>query len=261
LTGKWHALVLAASRGADDPMAKAFDVRHKAALPVGGVAMLARVVAALKASRSIETVTVCMESRDDLLAILNDKAAAVEFCPSAQSAPSSVLSAIGQKANYPLLVTTADHALLTPQIIDYFCTMAETNEADLSVGLAKAETILAAYPQSVRTFFRLGRDRVSGCNLFALTNERGKVLVEKWQELDRQRKQPWKLVAAFGPIALLRFAVGWISVNSAFRLISKRLGITARSVLMPFAEAAIDVDKPADFELAETILASRQIKT
>ena len=66
-----------------------------------------------------------------------------------------------------MLVTTADHALLTPEMIDYFCEQAERNGADFSAGLARAEVILKAYPQSVRTFFRFGKDRVSGCNLFA----------------------------------------------------------------------------------------------
>ena len=37
--------------------------------------------------------------------------------------------------------------------------------------------------------------------------------------------------------------------------VSQQLGFTAAAVPMPFAEAAIDVDKPADLELVEEILA------
>ena len=37
----------------------------------------------------------------------------------------------------------------------------------------------------------------------------------------------------------------------------ERLGLTAKPILLPFAEAAIDVDKPSDLELAETILKQR----
>jgi NAD(P)-dependent dehydrogenase (short-subunit alcohol dehydrogenase family) len=201
LTGNWHALVLAAGRGENDPMAKAHHVSHKATLPVGGIAMLDRVLDTLRASRSIGAVTICIEDREIVQERLTDAGKPVRFCQSASSAPASVLAAIRENPHYPLLVTTADHPLLTPAMVDYFCTMAEANEADLSVGLATAETILQAYPQSLRTFFKLGRDRVSGCNLFALTQERASLLVERWQELDRQRKKPWKLVAAFGPIA------------------------------------------------------------
>ena len=44
---KWSAVVLAAGRGPDDPMAKAFGVAHKCGIPVAGVPMLQRVLQAL----------------------------------------------------------------------------------------------------------------------------------------------------------------------------------------------------------------------
>ncbi len=143
-------------------------------------------------------------------------------------------------------------------MVRHFCNEATASGADFCAGLARDETILAAYPQSVRTFFKLGKDRVSGCNLFALNNKRALVVVQRWQYLDSLRKKPWRLVAAFGPVAILRFALGWIDLQSAFAIISQRLGVVAKPVLMPFAEAAIDVDKPSDLELAEQILRARQ---
>ena len=60
---------------------------------------------------------------------------------------------------------------------------------------------------------------------------------------------------AFGPRLLLAWATGLTSLNGAFRLASKRLGVTAVPVLMRQANAAVDVDKPADKELVERILA------
>jgi hypothetical protein len=72
------------------------------------------------------------------------------------------------------------------------------------------------------------------------------------------RKQPWRLVAGFGPVALLRFAFGQLTVESAFELASRKLGITAKPILLPYASAAIDVDKPEDLELADKILKARR---
>jgi hypothetical protein len=40
--------------------------------------------------------------------------------------------------------------------------------------------------------------------------------------------------------------------------LSKRMGLRAGAVQMPFAEAAIDVDKVEDLLLVESILAERQ---
>jgi hypothetical protein len=126
------------------------------------------------------------------------------------------------------------------------------------VALARDTVILEAYPQAKRTFLKFGPDRVSGCNLFALRTAHALKAVELWQSLDQARKKPWRLIAAFGPTALWRFGFGKLTLDSAFALASRKLAISAKPVLMPFAEAAIDVDKPADLELAEAILKSRR---
>lgn len=254
----WSAVILAAGRGPDDPMAKAFAVTHKCALPVHGKPMLARVVEALQRVGSVTKPFVAIESLGPLEAALGGAASTVVFLQSQHSAPSSVLYATNQIRHYPLLVTTGDHALLTPDMVQHFLHEASRNGADFSVGLASAETILAEYPQSVRTFFKFGTDRVSGCNLFAIMNPKGLRVIERWQYLDNLRKKPWRLVAAFGPWALFRFATGQISLQTGFELVSKRLNAVVKPVLMPFAEAAIDVDKPADLTLAEDILRRRE---
>ncbi len=253
----WTAIVLAAGRGPNDPMAKAYGVSHKCALPVNGVPMLRRVVNALQGSQSIAAIAISIESPAIVGEALAEKEYGITVIASETSAPLSAIVAIRKSSAFPVLLTTGDHALLTPEMIDYFCEQAECNSADFSAGLATAEVIMKAYPQSIRTFFRFGADRVSGCNLFAIGNENGLRILEKWQYLEHARKKPWRLVAAFGPLALIRFAVGALSLDGAFRIVSKRLGLTAKPILMPFAEAAIDVDKPSDLELAEAILKLR----
>jgi hypothetical protein len=51
--------------------------------------------------------------------------------------------------------------------------------------------------------------------------------------------------------------LGTLSLDEVFRTVSRRLEFIAKPILLPFAEAAIDVDKPSDLELAETILEQR----
>ena len=253
----FHAIVLAAGRGPDDPMAKAYGVSHKCTLPVGGVPMLKRVVDALRNSPSISAISVAVERGDVADLAMGTTAHGLAIVGSENSAPRSALKVITGNGAYPFLITTADHALLTPEMVEFFCAEAESNGADFSAGLATADVIRKAYPQSVRTFFRLGQDRASGCNLFAVQNQKGLRILERWQYLESVRKKPWRLVAAFGPAALIRFLAGMLSLAAAFTIVSRRLEMVIKPVLMPFAEAAIDVDKPADLELAETILKNR----
>ncbi|MBC8036663.1 MAG: MobA-like NTP transferase domain containing protein, partial [Rhizobiales bacterium] len=55
----------------------------------------------------------------------------------------------------------------------------------------------------------------------------------------------------------LRFLAGTLDLDTALAIVSRKLGLQVSAVFMPFAEAAIDVDKPADKELVEIILAKR----
>jgi GTP:adenosylcobinamide-phosphate guanylyltransferase len=253
----YRAIILAAGRGPEDPMEKAYGTTHKCTLPVGGVPMLKRVVDTLRASPVISAISISIEDAAIVKTAVGENTGDLTIIRSENSAPLSAIATIGKNPTYPFLITTADHALLTPAMVDYFCTQATANGADFSAGLATAEVILAAYPQSIRTFFRLGKDRVSGCNLFAVQNEKGLRILERWRYLESVRKKPWRLVAAFGPTALLRFALGSLSLKTAFKTISARLDMIVKPILMPFAEAAIDIDKPTDLELAEAILKNR----
>ena len=159
---------------------------------------------------------------------------------------------------WPLLVTTADHPLLTTSMVEHFVETCP-DDIDLAAGLAGASVIKQHYPNAVRTFYKFAGEGFSGCNLFMLRlAERTFAFVTFWQDMERYRKRPWRLVAAVGPLLLLRFLVGRLSIDQAFDHLSRRIGAKARAVIMPFAEAAIDVDKPADLDLAETILRARE---
>lgn len=239
-------------------MAKAYRVTHKCLVEIGGVPMLRRVVETLAASPDIASISVSIERRELLDEALGEHSRDVRFIASAESAARSALAALPADASFPWLITTGDHPLLTSAMLQYFLAEAAKSGADLCAGLARAETIVARFPEARRTYLKFGPDRVSGCNLFALTSPRALKALAFWHDLEKVRKQPWRLVGAFGPVALLRFLTGTLTLDSAFALASRRLDLVARPVLMPFAEAAVDVDKPDDKELAEKILRERQ---
>ena len=57
-----HALVLAASRGPQDPVARHAGQSHKALVKVGGVPMLVRVLHTLQESDGVGPIAVCLET-------------------------------------------------------------------------------------------------------------------------------------------------------------------------------------------------------
>jgi choline kinase len=82
----WNVLVLAAGRGPDDPMAKAYRVTHKCLVEVGGENMLSRVVRTLQAHPMVGAIHVVIETRQLLGQALGPLADKVNFLPPQQSA-------------------------------------------------------------------------------------------------------------------------------------------------------------------------------
>ncbi len=255
--GGFTALVLAGARSPDDPLAREAGVAFKALAPVAGRPMLARVLDVLAASPAIGRIAVCAPPDTGIAAICT--AANARVVPAAASPARSVaaaLDALGEGA-YPVLVATADHPLLTPDMVGFFLREAAASGGDVVVALAARGMIVRHHPDAVRTFLRFRDEAYSGCNLFALTGPRAAAAVRFWQRAEAERKRPWRLVRAFGLQPLALFALGRLTLDRAMAFASRRIGVTVRAVRMPFAEAAIDVDKPADRVLAERILAGR----
>ena len=256
-----NALILAGSRGPDDPMAKAAGVSHKALLPVAGVPMLLRVAEALQQTGKFQRLYVCIEDPGVVFRVPGleamHRARLLETIPAAESPAASVAAALKRiDLSRPLLITTADHPLLTAAMLQQFLELAP-KDCDLAVALAPADVVSAAYPGAIRTFYKLGKKRYCGCNLFlARTSEVAKI-AEYWRKLEAHRKSPLKLIWRVGPLALLKVLLGLMSVEDAFAHLSRKAGGVIKPVELPIAEAAIDVDKPADLELAERILAAR----
>ncbi|MEH6409726.1 MAG: nucleotidyltransferase family protein [Hyphomonas sp.] len=249
------ALVLAGARASGDPLGLSENVPSKALIDIHGEPMLARVLRALTLSQSVQGPIHVAGLDDDLLQRASG-GAAVRSAVSVEGGPAaSLLGALAQDVSIPLLVTTCDHALLTPEMVDHFLEHAIAGGADLTVGLATRETIEAGYPQTKRTYLSLGGPELSGCNLFYIATPDAQRAVHFWRAAEQDRKRPWRIAWRFGPLTALRILIGRPGLQKVFDMVSARLGARIGAVLLPFAEAAIDVDSTADLELVRGILA------
>jgi len=253
------ALVLAADRGPDDPVARAGGKVCKSLVPVAGIPMLERVIGALEASPWVGKIAVSLRDTG-LLAEFHGLGRAVHegriVALPAQNSPSrSVLHAAERLGHpCPLLITTSDHALLTTDMVDHFCSRSAQSGADVCAGLTSSQVILASYPDSVRTYLKFRDGMFSGSNLFALMTPAGIRGPETWCRAEQHRKQPWKMARVFGPGVLLAYLFRQLTLESAFARIGSTVGIRIAPIIMPVAEAAIDVDSPRDLALVEKIL-------
>jgi GTP:adenosylcobinamide-phosphate guanylyltransferase len=257
-TQPWSVFVLAGARASGDVLAEAHQVSSKAHIPVAGRSMIGRVLGAIDRSVCAGPVTVIgLENHKDVQGRETWPDTAVV---SGQDGPAAsvaeTLSRTG--ASYPVLVTTCDHALLTPKIIDTFVDNTNALDADLTVALARREDIETAYPDVARTYLKLGDGAYSSCNLFCLKTPQAAKVVAFWQAAEQDRKKPWKIAWRFGVFTALRLLIGRPPVEDVFRILSKRLRVRVRPVILPYADAAVDVDTLADLVLVERVLSERQ---
>ncbi|MBB2155981.1 NTP transferase domain-containing protein [Gluconacetobacter diazotrophicus] len=250
-SGPLNVLVLAGTRaGASDPMASAAGVSHKAILPVAGRPMIARVVDALAANPRIGRIVISIETPDILAGLLDHP---VEFLPPAPGPSASVMAAL-HTLGTPLLVTTADHALLRPEWIDAFLDSAG-GTCDMAAAIAMAADITRDVPATRRTMIRLADGAFSGCNLFLFRTPAAIGVVRAWQRLEQERKHPLRMARLLGIGTLIRYLTGRLTRAALCARIGMLGHASVRLVALPDGRAAVDVDKPADLALVETILA------
>ncbi len=108
----YTALLLAGSRPGGDPFADAHGVKAKALIPVAGEPMIARPVRALLGNARVDQVRVLAQDGALLApALPEEKRLTVEASGATIAATIEAILA-DPATRYPLLVTTADHALL-----------------------------------------------------------------------------------------------------------------------------------------------------
>lgn len=254
-------LVLAGTRAGGDPLAVHAGVSHKALIEIGGCTMIERVVGALAEVPEIARIVIAIDRSEVLEPLAGLQAlqaprctTALETMPSAAGPSASVAAAL-KTFGTPLLVTTADHALLQPDWVQDFLAACPA-ELDVVVAMARKASVLAAVPATQRTYLRFADGEFSGCNLFYLQHAAAARVIDFWQQLETERKQPLRMMRRLGFGFALRYRCGWLQLNQALAQLGRRAG-GARLGVVDLADgrAAIDVDKPADLELVRTLLA------
>jgi GTP:adenosylcobinamide-phosphate guanylyltransferase len=251
---KYTAIVLAGSRPGPDPFAAQFGVAAKALIPVAGEPMVRRPVRALLASERVSEVIVLSQSPAIAAALPSDPRVRVE--ESKGTIAETILALCGNAdTRWPLLVTTADHALLDTATIDEFARAAEG--ADIAIGVVERDLLMHRLPQTLRTWLKFRGGAYTGANLFALGSPKVARAVEIWRSVEQDRKKAWRIISLLGPITLAMTAVRLLSLDDVVSSLADRLGLSIKAVKLSNPLAGVDVDKPEDHALAEAILAGK----
>ena len=264
---KVSVLILAASRlGPQDVVAQSQDVSHKCLIRLDGMVMLERVVREIRQSSNVARIFISIENEDLLNSVPTLREMAergeIQFVQSRSNLYLSVLGAVEDiDAPYPMIITTADNALHTTEMVDHFCKELFVLKPDAAIAMTPAQVILDAYPEGKRAFHNLKDGGWSSCNLYALMTEKALAAAKIFEGGGQFGKNPQRILKAFGFVFMIAYRFKLTSLASLFRLMSKRWKMDLQLIQMPFADAPIDVDNLGDVILTEKILKARRISS
>lgn len=253
-------LILAGRRsGAVDPLAASHGVADKCLVPVAGRPMIAHVLSSAAASEarqifvSTHHLNLLADLDDPVVKLLGKRLIVV---PAAGNLADSVLAVAGV-ASFPLLITTADNCLLTPDTIAEIGAEAARLDVEAGVALARREDVLDVHPEGQRRFYEFSDVAVSNCNAYWIGHPGALKATEAFRGGGQFVKKPLRVMRAFGLINLLRFRFGLGPIHHIFARISRHLNVEIAPLLVSNGATAIDVDNERSLRVTEALMARR----
>ncbi len=233
------------------------NIRHKALLPVGGKPMVI----------SVFDESVCSEYKPEMFISTNDPDienmdTSVSFT-AIPSENSAVQSLVGSLARLPedtdwALFISADHPLLTTEMVDYFVTEVLNSDCDLCVAVVGKKLVQQHYPDSKRTYLPVKGDAFSGANMYMVNKKAFSGRSAYLETIDRNRKAHWKSIFGLDFKSIVQGLLRMLTIQELIARANPLVGCRCGAVEMPWPEACMDVDKPSDKVIAEAILEKRK---
>lgn len=234
---------------------------YKASLEIGGRTLLSRVLEALAASPAVGEV-----------GIVGDREAlkvegAYLWAPPGESFLASLRAGLQLfQGRRQVLLVTADLPLLRPAMVDEFvqrcAALPSRHDHSLHLSLVPESCFTGPFSRCRKNMNRF-RD-VSLChgNLALVTPSllRNRKAMGRIDAIYAARLSPIRSALAIGPVLGLAYVLGVhffrvFSLGGFARLLGWSFGVGMVPVLVPHPELAVDIDEPADWEIAGELLA------
>ena len=256
-----HAVVLGGGLlSFDDPLYDSAPGGHRSLIPIGHQPMAQWVIDALCKSPAVQSITVMGLTAESGL----HSTKPLDFLPDGGSMFENIkVGALHAAEILPgqdkVIVASSDIPAIQSEMVDWLADQSvRAPEALIYYNVIQKETMEHRFPQAGRSYVRFKDISVCGGDLNIV--DRGLFTAEKpiWKELTENRKHPLRQAALLGLDNLLLVALHLVTLDNAIKRICRRLEIEAVGLRCPYAEMAMDADKPHQLEILRRDLEGQQ---
>jgi GTP:adenosylcobinamide-phosphate guanylyltransferase len=236
--------------GPEEPLYPYTQGKHKALLDICGKSMIQWVLDALEDADTIDQVIIIglpassAVKGSKIRLFLENQGGILE---NVRAGLIKILE-LNPQAKHVAIVSS-DIPTVRAEHINWVVNTAMQTDEDVYYNVITRPVMESRFPGSNRSFVHLKDADVCGGDLNivrAMTVTSNEAL---WEKIIASRKSALKQAALLGFDTFLLLLLRQITIERAIKKVTKRMQITGRALLCPYAEVGMDVDKPHQLEL------------
>lgn len=234
----------------DDPLYEYSQGVSKALIDIGGKPMIQWVLDAISGSSQVDNVVII--GIDESSGVTCNKP--TRFVPSRGNMVDNIRAGVEETLKVNLhakyvLIVSSDIPAISPEMVDWTVNTCMETQDDMYYSVVAREVMEARFPGSKRTYTKLKGIHLSGGDMNVVSRDTVMSKQGLWNRLEAARKNPVKQAALVGFDTLLLILFRLTDLDGVVKNASKRLKLKTRAVVSPYAEIAMDVDKPHQLEI------------
>lgn len=234
-------------------------VNNKSFIMINGRPMLGIILHTLQKVDAIKKIVI-VGAVSELEAMRESGGYVYDIVPQKETFLDNIAAGMQQlDAKTPCIVLSADAPLITKEAVEDFIARCSPYDSDFYYPIIHRDNCEEKFPRVERTYMRTKDGTFTGGNMMMVKPE---WIINKIDDINiylSYRKRPWKLVQTLPLFLIFKYLIRQITLKEVEDYLSRLFDIKASTVITPYAEIGVDVDKPSDLELVKEVLSLEDI--
>ena len=230
----------------DNPLFDLAPAGHRSLIDIHGKPMVQWVIDAISSSDHVGTIYIAGLTPEAGLTASKS----LIFLPDGGGMFENIrLGTLRAVADHPdqskVLIASADIPAVTVEMVDWLASQVSRNpDYLLYYNVVPREVMESRFPSAARSYVHFKDVAVCGGDLNVIDKELFTVERPVWKKLTEARKSPLRQAGLLGLDTLVLIALRCVTLQKAVKRVCRRLSLTGKALICPYAEMAMDADKP-----------------